>query len=243
MEYGVQMYSVRDLAKVDLAEALKKVAELGYKFVEFASFYGHTGEEVKAMLEENGLGVSGVHSGMDALDGWYEETVQLHKTIGNTDYILPVAPYGTKEELEDTIAKINKYQPLLSKEGITMTYHNHSGEFLPNQDGQIAFEELEKRTSVYFEIDTYWAYVAGKDPVELISRLKDRVRVIHLKDGLKNGEGFPLGNGTAPVEAVRKKAIELGLTIVVESETLKPDGVDEVTRCMEYLSKQCDHSM
>ena len=35
MEYGIQMYSVRDLTKESLDEALRQVAELGYKFVEF----------------------------------------------------------------------------------------------------------------------------------------------------------------------------------------------------------------
>ena len=36
MDYGIQMYSLRDLAQVDLKAALKKVADIGYKTVEFA---------------------------------------------------------------------------------------------------------------------------------------------------------------------------------------------------------------
>ena len=51
MEYGLQMYSVRDITNDDLAGALKKVAEIGYKYVEFAGFFGHPAEEVKAMLD------------------------------------------------------------------------------------------------------------------------------------------------------------------------------------------------
>ena len=34
MEYGIQLYSVRDLSKESLEEALRQVAEIGYKFVE-----------------------------------------------------------------------------------------------------------------------------------------------------------------------------------------------------------------
>ena len=71
--------------------------------------------------------------------------------------------------------------------------------------------------------------------VATITRLKDRVHVIHLKDGLRNGHGFALGEGEAPVAAVREKAIELGMHMVVESETLQPDGISEVTRCFNYL--------
>ena len=34
MEYGIQMFSVRDVAEKDLREALRRVAELGYRYVE-----------------------------------------------------------------------------------------------------------------------------------------------------------------------------------------------------------------
>ena len=88
---------------------------------------------------------------------------------------------------------------------------------------------------------TYWAFAAKKDPVEMITRLKDRIRLIHLKDGDGGHKGFSLGQGAAPVAAVRKKAIELGYTMVVESEGLDPDGVSEVRRCIEYL-KELDAS-
>lgn len=237
MEYGLQLFSVRDFTEKDLAYTLEQVAKIGYKYVEFAGFFGHEAKEVKAMLDANGLIVSGTHSSLEDLVNDFEGTVKYHHTIGNTNYILPGAPWKTAAELDDTIEKLNRFQPMLAAEGITLGYHNHNGEFLPNEDGLIPHAEMEKRTSVQFEIDTYWAYVAGQDPVELITRLQDRVKVIHLKDGLANGDGFALGEGTAPVAAVHERAKELGMRMVVESETLKPDGLLEVTRCMEYLKK------
>ena len=235
MEYGLQLYSVRDFTQKDLAYTLKKVAEIGYKYVEFAGFFGHSAEEVKAMLNEYGLVVSGTHSSLKELDEDFAATVKYHHAIGNTNYIIPGAPWGTAAELNDTIEKLNKYKPLLAAEGITLAYHNHDGEFLPNKDGLIAHAEMEKRSDIDFEIDTYWAYAAGKDPIEVITRLQDRVHVIHLKDGDMNKVGFPLGEGTCPVAAVREKAIELGMTMVVESENLKPDGISEVAQCFKYL--------
>ena len=150
MEYGLQMYSVRDITGNDLAGALKKVSEIGYKFVEFAGFFGHPAEEVKAMLDEYGLKVSGTHSGLGDLDNDFAGTVKYHKTLGNTNYIVPGAPWDTKEGLDSTIEKLNKYQPMLASEGITLGYHNHDGEFKPNKDGQIADAEMEARTSVDF---------------------------------------------------------------------------------------------
>ena len=235
MDYGLQLYSVRDVTEQDLEGTLKKVAEIGYRYVEFAGFFGHSAEEVKAMLDRYGLIVSGTHSGLGDLDADFAGTVKYHHTIGNTNYIVPGAPTWTAAELDETIAKMNKYKPMLEAEGIRLAYHNHDGEFKPNADGQIPHEEMERRTDIDFQIDTFWAFVAGKDPVEVITRLKDRVHVIHLKDGLRNGHGYALGEGEAPVAAVREKAIELGMHMVVESETLQPDGISEATRCINYL--------
>ena len=50
MNYGIQLYSVRDLAENNLGEAVKRVAELGYNSVEFAGFFGHSADKVKEML-------------------------------------------------------------------------------------------------------------------------------------------------------------------------------------------------
>ena len=63
IEYGLQMYSVRDVTKENLKDALRQVAEMGYKHVEFAGFFGNTAEDVKAWLDEFGLAASATHTG------------------------------------------------------------------------------------------------------------------------------------------------------------------------------------
>ncbi len=235
MEYGIQMYSLRDITKDDLAGSLKKVAEIGYKFVEFAGFFGHSAEEVKAMLDEYGLAVSSTHSGIGELEKDFAGTVKYHKTLGNTNFIVPYFQCDTKEAVDNIIEQFNKFQPMLAAEGINLAFHNHAGEFKPNKDGVIAEDEIIARTSIDLQIDTYWAFVAGCDPIETITSLKDRVKIIHLKDGKANGQGLALGEGEAPVAAVHAKAIELGMKIVVESEGCDPTGIEEITRCYKYL--------
>ena len=51
-KYGLQLYSVRDAMEVDFEGTLKKVADMGYTYVEFAGFFDHPAEEVKALLSE-----------------------------------------------------------------------------------------------------------------------------------------------------------------------------------------------
>lgn len=235
MNYGLQLYSIRDITPDDFEGALKKVAEIGYKMVEPAGFFGHDAETVAGWLEKYGLSACGTHTGWQAVAEDFDATVKYHKTIGAKNIIIPGADLTTKAKLDDFIDMINTFQPKVEKEGLNLLYHNHSHEFLPNSEGIITHAELENRTKILFEIDTYWAFNAGLDPIELLDRLKDRTTMIHLKDGLKGGKGKYLGQGEAPVAQVCKKASSLGMDIVVESECLEPNGIEEVTHCFEFL--------
>ena len=235
MEYGIQMYSLRDITGQDLDGALGAVAAMGYKTVEFAGFFGHSAEEVRDMLAKYNLVVSGTHSGLGDLLNDFEGTVRYHKTIGNHNYIIPGHDLSTKEKLDTFIAQVNELAPKLRAEGIELGYHNHSHEFYDMPEGYQIHKELEERADVFFELDTYWAYVAKLDPVETLKRLGSRVRMVHLKDGDADGHGCSLGSGTAPVAAVRRYALDNGLGIVVESEGLEPTGKEEVQRCIDYL--------
>lgn len=239
MNYGLQLYSVRDVAEKDIELAMKEVSLMGYSFVEFAGFQGKTPEEIRDLLLKYNLGVSGTHTGVDRLsDENFDETVRAHKIIGCENIIIPGTDLSTKEAVDSFIDRVNVLIPRLEKEGLKLHYHNHSKEFEENEDGIVAEYELFNRTEIGLEIDTYWAFNAGKDPLEVLDEFKGRVSVIHLKDGVKGGKGYSLGKGEAKVSQVRKKAIEMGLTIVVESEGLDPDGIEEVRRCIDFLKAE-----
>lgn len=236
MEYGLQLYSVRDITEKDLDGALAAVAELGYSFVEFAGFFGHSADDIKAMLDEYGLVCSGTHSGWEELRPTnIMDTIRYHKTINNPNFIVPGLDLSSLDKI-DAFCKVLKFaKPILESEGIRLGYHNHSHEFAVMPWGSTIHSELERRTDIEFEIDTFWVYNAGLDPVTVLEKLKDRVTVIHVKDGIKDVIGKPLGMGEAPVKAVVDYAKKNGLTMVVESETQMPSGLEEAKICIEYL--------
>ncbi len=249
MEYGLQLFSVRDIAAEDLREALRRVAELGYRYVEFAGFFDHPAADVKAWLDEYDLIVSGTHTGMAGLTAEViDETIAYHLEIGCRDIIVPGAKWGTEEDMEANIVLLNEAQKKLAAAGIRLSYHNHSPEFYPTPYGKYIEEELIARTDISFELDTFWLFNAGLDPVAYCEAHKDRVSFIHLKDGIlpketrdfatanQNVIGRSLGQGEAPVEAVREWAIKNNIRMVVESEGLQPTGIDEVGRCIDYLN-------
>lgn len=233
-EYGLQLYSVRDAMTADMAGTLKNVAELGYKTVETAGFFGKTADEFNALLKENALKLAGTHSSWVDLRDKYDEVVAFHKAIGNKRYIVPCADLSTAEKLNNFINFVNKTAPKLAEEGISLQFHNHSHEFKKNADGLIPEFELFERTQIALEIDTYWVYRAGFDPIEILEKFKGRVNVIHVKDGTME-QGLSLGLGNAPVKRVVEYAKKNGIDMVVESEDQQPDGISEVTRCIDYL--------
>lgn len=244
MNYGLQLFSVRDITKIDFEGALRAVAEMGYKMVEPAGFFGLPANEVKAMIDNYGLSVCSTHTRYNEVFENTAETVKYHKEIGCKNIIIPSAPLTTRDEVDYAVENINRVLPIIEAEGITLHYHNHSREFLPNLDGQIAEEEIAQRTKVNLQLDTFWVYNAGLDPVLTMEKYRERVSFIHLKDGIRETAtvkaiGKSVGDGEAPVLAVRKKAIEMGATMVIESEGLDPTGLEEVKRCIDFL-KQVD---
>lgn len=239
MQYGLQMYSVRDAAQGDLLGTLEKVGRLGYHYAEFAGFFGIPAEDVKAKLDECGMEVSSTHTGWQELtDDKIAETIKYHKTIGNGFIIIPGADLSDQKKLDDFIELVNRVQPVLANEGIKLGYHNHAHEFKTNEDGSKIYEQIKSRTKLELEIDTYWAYVGGQDPIAMMHELKDRVHIIHIKDGYQDGRGMPLGMGTAPAAQVYKTAVELGMQMIVESETCTPSGLEEARICIEFLKAQ-----
>ena len=234
--YGLQLYSIRDITDKDLATSLEAVADIGYKFVEFAGFFGHSASDVKAMLKNYGLEISGTHSPLNDLRPTnIFETLKYHKELGNPNYIVPGADLSSLEKIHDFCSVMNFAQPIFEAEGIRLGYHNHSHEFALMPWGSTIHAEIERNTDIDFEIDTYWAFNAGIDPVKVLERLKHRISVIHLKDGFMGGRGMALGEGEAPVRDVIDACERLGFKMVVESETLSPTGLEEVTRCINYL--------
>ena len=234
--YGIQLYSVRDAMQKDMESALADIASLGYGMVEFAGFFGRSAESVKETLEKNGLAIIGTHSSFDDLRPTkILETIAYHKAIGNKNYVIPGADLSTLEKIEDFVSVVNYAKPILAAEGIRLGYHNHSHEFVVMPWGSTIHAELERRTELDFELDVYWLYNAGLNPVTVMEKLKSRLTLVHLKDGLPGGKGATLGKGEVPIVDVIAYAEKLGIPMIVESETLTPDGPTEAKECIAYL--------
>ena len=184
---GLQLYSVRNAMAEDFVGTLKAVKEMGYDYVEFAGYFGHTAEEIKAILDEIGLGCVSVHQGLDFYNDDPDAAAEFLKTFGVKYSVIPW--YG-KELLagnpawEESVARFKKVGEVLVKHGMKLGYHNHDFEF-EKADGKYLhdyiFEALDPAI-IDPELDTCWVHYAGIDPAEKIREFAGRVEIVHLKD-------------------------------------------------------------
>src|SRR5271157_1283236 len=93
---ALQLYSIREECARDLAGTLAAVAKMGYDSVEFAGYYEHPAEEVRAILDGVHLKAIGSHNNIKLLLGdELEKTVEFNRILGNPRLIVASLPAST----------------------------------------------------------------------------------------------------------------------------------------------------
>lgn len=107
---ALQVYTVRDYAERDFADAMKKVKEIGYDYVELAGLYGHTVKEIRAALRAAGVKAISAHVPVAELLADTGATVATYKAVGVKYIVIPYAPEdmrpGVAENYDEVIKKI-----------------------------------------------------------------------------------------------------------------------------------------
>lgn len=90
MILSVQMYSLRnDVGRDGLETVFKKIKAAGFGGVEFAGTYNMRLDDLKKMLDDNGLVATGAHVGWDLLNKSVAECVDTAAALGYKDIICP----------------------------------------------------------------------------------------------------------------------------------------------------------
>ena len=245
-----QVYSARDEAQKDLDAVLGTLKELGYDGVEFAGFYGHSAEEVKALLEKHGLVAISSHVPFALIEADMFGTIAYHQAIGCKFIAIPYLDDQTRpgaKGFAKTLAAIYRFAGLMNEAGMTLLYHNHDFEFITmcEQYGLDFLYDAVPASLLKTEIDICWVKYAGLDPAAYIRQYAGRTPVVHLKDfvGGKDGatpygligldenekkepsafEFRPVGHGCQDVASVLTAGIEGGAEwFVVEQDMPAP---------------------
>ncbi len=184
---GLQLYSIRDDMEKDMAAALKKVKEIGYDYVEFAGYFGHSADEVRALLDQNGLECISVHQVYDVFLEDEKTNIDFLKTIGAKFCAVPwmgVEKHAGHGQFDKTVEEFLTVGKALLANGIQMLYHNHDFEF-EKYEGKFLLDWLYDSVPADLlktELDTCWVRYAGQDPAEYLRKYTGRSPIVHLKD-------------------------------------------------------------
>lgn len=260
---SIQLFTLREALEADLEGTLAEVARRGYTAVEAYNFVA-TAPELAAGLAKAGLVAPTGHAFLASNsfvnpDGSSsttsvptpDEVFDAAETLGMKIVIDPYtapARWQTREQVEQTAGLLNAAAEIATARGLRVGYHNHAHELEAKIDGQTGLEVLAGLLDprVVLEVDLYWAFRAGVDPVELLKTLGYRVVAVHVKDGTLDPEAIkayppadqvPAGQGVVPlVEAINAApALEYA---IVEFDAYDGDLFDAVEESRKFLDHE-----
>lgn len=189
---GLQLFSVKNALAQDFMGTLTKVAEIGYKNIEFA-FHNtladgrfeveYTAQELKANMASLGLQVVSSHVAYHPNLDW-DAVIRYNAELGSEGVVMPVHFFEGKEDALKLSEWLNESGKKCKESGIDFYYHNHHHEF-QSFDGQSIMDILLDNTDpdfVKFEFDTFWALRGGADPIAYMDKLGKRCGLLHQKD-------------------------------------------------------------
>ncbi len=200
---GLQLYSLRAQTKESTTGALDIAKSYGIKEVELAGTGDLNAEQFSAELKKRGLVAISMHAGHQLLDKDLATVISDAKTLGVKYVICPYPKLDKEKVFSEAIAHqmakdFNKWGEAFKKEGIKFGFHAHGLEFRTGPNGETMFDILVRETNpefVNFQMDVYWVYYAGQDPVKLLQKYPKRWTTLHIKDMLKGlATGVHTGN-------------------------------------------------
>jgi sugar phosphate isomerase/epimerase len=253
---GVQLYTVRDLMKNDFEGTIAKVAQVGYKEVEFAGYFGRSADRVKAVLDENGLKAPSTHVQYDELDDKFPSVIEFSKAIGLEYIICPWIPPELRKSPDiwkQASEKFNKCGEQSKAAGMQFGYHNHWFEFLPT-NGVLPYDELLRLSDpnlVKMEMDLCWISTTGTDPVKYFEKYPGRFPLVHVKDvktmpkvtkggGQNFGDTVDLtevGSGVIDWKRIFAHADTAGIKHYIVEHDHPKQPLESIKGSYEYLSK------
>jgi len=213
---GIQLYSIRDAMDNDVPGSLQKVADMGYKYLELASysngkFYNYAPAEFKKMVSDLGMEVLSSHTQVEAAGITLDNAKIMADAHAELGVKYCVQPWVNDEDRNiETYKKMigdwNEVGKIMKEVGIQFGYHNHNFEFV-NIDGIVPYYDLfmpeMDADLITMEIDLYWVTKAGQDPVEMFNKYPGRFQLFHLKDMYEETEPYfdVIKDDIAPVGA------------------------------------------
>ncbi len=195
-DLALQLFTIRDAMNVDVPGSLKKVSDIGYKYLELAGynnrrFYGMVPADFKKLVQDLGMEILSSHTQVEAKGITMENARTMaedHAALGAKYCIQPWVNAEDRNSIagyQKMVGDWNQVGKIMKEFGIQFGYHNHNFEFA-TVEGKIPFydvflPEMDKDL-ITMELDLFWITKAGQNPIEIIQKYPGRFQLFHMKD-------------------------------------------------------------
>ncbi len=244
---AIQLYSIRADMSKDPLGSLKKVAQMGYEYVEHANyvdrkFYGYSPREFRKVLDDLGLNMISGHTVMgpqhwdesknDFSDSW-KYTVDDAAVLGQKYVVSPSMDNSMRNKYDDFMRYMeifNKCGDLCKKQGMKFGYHNHAFEFNEKLNNEKLFDIMMRSMDpdkVVVQLDMGNLYNGGAVALDVVRQYPGRFENLHVKDeivassGNDKYESTIIGQGIVNAREVIDLATKIGGTevYIIEQES------------------------
>ncbi|MBQ7402359.1 MAG: sugar phosphate isomerase/epimerase [Lentisphaeria bacterium] len=253
---GVQLYSLREKVGYDFVSVLKRVAEIGYKYVEPAGLWNVRPSEFKKVLDDLGLKMVSSHTPWARDPKILGEVMETAHTLGLNKIVCGywVTDFESMDAIKRTAENTNKMQEILAANGFTLFQHNHDFEF-QRLDGRIKYEIYKELCpNLKYQIDCFWSTNRGtENPVDMLKIFADNTISMHMKDGfvkqnvsgdkMVNGildrkvELMPLGQGDLPIKDLVANAPASAEAIIVELDYCNVEMWQAIEESYKFMTQ------
>jgi len=241
----------------DMARAFEDIRRAGYEGVEIfdGNLFGYEDkpQELKAILDDNGLELLSVYAGAnfifaDILDEELQKIRKLADIAATFNVSHLVVGGGAKrldgpepDDRKRTGDGLEKVVEIASRAGLEAHYHPHLTTLAEAPD-EIA--DIFAHTSIHFCPDTAHLAAAGGDPAALIRRWADRISYVHLKGWQREPFAFtPLDEGDldigACIDALKETDFKGWIATELDSW---PDPYAGAAQSRAFLSRSMDRA-
>ena len=245
---GLQLYSLRDAAKQDLARTLADIAAAGYAEVELLGSmrnFGMPPAELRQVLDRHKLRAPSTHVSASALDDLPRQLDEA-RVLGHRYLIVAGFPAEQRRTVDDYrrwADRLNEAGRRTRAAGVWVGFHNHADDHKVTDGRETGYDVLVARTDpavVRLQLDTGNLAMAGRDPLEYARRHAARYWSFHIKDVPRLGAEQDTELGAGVVDFKRLLAAVPRLNekhLFVEQESYPGAPLDSVRRDYTYLSK------